>query len=206
MLAQTNSTSESLANNQSTPTSTISAANITTSLPAVQPPAISPTMNRTMNSSINTSNWHNLHNKDPVIHWARSREMSRGDPWKITPEGRDRDNMKSWHRIASHSLLLFDDFAALSFSAQAAYGLIRFRDVDRAEELSTTIVMVHDGIRSANNVLIEDILPNVDLISASPAPSSQSGNILQWNIGELNLGKVNLSRSAFEYGMSEYNL
>ena len=71
LLAQTNSTSESLAN-QSTPTSTISAANITTSLPAVQPPAISPTMNRTMNSSINTSNWHNLHNKDPVIHWARS--------------------------------------------------------------------------------------------------------------------------------------
>ena len=101
--------------------------------------------------------------------------------------------MKSWHRIASHSLLLFlMIFAALSFSAQGGLWINKISETSicaEGEVVNYNISYGYDGIRSANNVLIEDILPNVDLISASPAPSSQSGNILRWNIGELKSGE-----------------
>lgn len=41
----------------------------------------------------------------------------------------------------------------------------------------------------AIDVSVTDILPDVDLLSASPAPDSVRGNILGWNIGELKAGE-----------------
>jgi len=57
---------------------------------------------------------------------------------------------------------------------------------NREENITYTINYGNAALIPADSVNVTDFLPEVDLISASPSPSSiMSGNILTWNVGTL---------------------
>ncbi|MDD1750837.1 MAG: DUF11 domain-containing protein [Methanothrix sp.] len=60
-------------------------------------------------------------------------------------------------------------------------------DYSRNENITYTINYGNAGHIPADNVSVTDLLPEVDLISASPPPNSDlsSGNVLNWTIGSL---------------------
>lgn len=58
--------------------------------------------------------------------------------------------------------------------------------VASGDQISYTLVYTNTGPSIARSVLITDTLPgDVSFISASPAPTSQNGALLTWNVGDL---------------------
>jgi uncharacterized repeat protein (TIGR01451 family) len=62
--------------------------------------------------------------------------------------------------------------------------------VTAGNQIAYTLTYANDGPSDARAVVVTDVLPaGVTFVSASPAPTSQSGSTLTWTVGRLNVGQ-----------------